>query len=111
MKIEEHVQGAVTIIRLVGPLAKEDVDVFASRATELARKTLGRLIVDGSGMGFVDSRGLETLLDISDDLAEGGRTLKLCGLNDTVREVLHITELDRRFDLYQDTKTAVRSFL
>jgi len=111
MEIKEQKQGAVIVLRPDGPLAHDDADAVKTRAFEAMKRNFGRVILDGSDIPFVDSRGLEALLDVNDEMAAGGRSLKLCGLNETVREVLDLTDLAPRFDLYEDTNTAVRSFL
>ncbi|MHC5022375.1 MAG: STAS domain-containing protein [Planctomycetota bacterium] len=111
MEIQERTRGAVTVVGPRGPLILDDADRFRLRVLEVMTRTLGRLVVDVAGVAFVDSRGLEALVDAAGELATGGRQLKLCGLNDTVREVLELTELASRFDIYEDEGTAVRSFL
>jgi anti-anti-sigma factor len=59
----------------------------------------------------VDSKALEVLLDATERLADSGQALRLCGANETVREVLDLTDLSRFFEHYQDVNSAVRSFL
>ena len=59
----------------------------------------------------VDSRGLETLVEVTEEMSDRGQVLKLCGANKTVREVLELTELAALFDLFEDAGSAARSFL
>ena len=72
---------------------------------------MGRCVVDASAIQFVDTKGLEALVDANDEVAQTGQSLKLCGLNDTVRQVLELTDLAARFEYYADANAAVRSFL
>jgi stage II sporulation protein AA (anti-sigma F factor antagonist) len=111
MDIKEQKQGAVLVLRPAGPLAREDAETVKTRALEVIRHNYGRVVIDGSDVPYVDSAGLEALLDLNDELAAGGRCLKLCALTDTVREVLDLIDLAPQFDLYEDTTTAVRSFV
>ncbi|UCD74302.1 MAG: STAS domain-containing protein [Phycisphaerales bacterium] len=111
MEIKEQKQGAVTILRPQGPLAQDSAEALKTRAHETIKRDFGRVIIDGSEISYVDSRGLEALQEVNDEMAASGRSLKLCGLNETVREVLDLTDLAPQFDLYEDTNTAVRSFL
>ncbi len=63
-------------------------------------------------MPFIDSRGLEILLEVNEELHRAGRALKLCGLNDVLREVLDLTDVWRSsFEHFLDVNSAVRSFL
>jgi len=110
MQIKEETHGAVTVIGPDGALAQDDVDQFKAKLVEALSQNAGRVVVDLSAVPFVDSLGLEALADANDVLSEGGRALKLCGINETIREVLDLTGLAVRFDHFDDTNSALRSF-
>lgn len=111
MEIREQRQGAVTVLKPIGPLVQQDAELFAQRLSAAAGRTLGRVVVDASAIPFADSAGLEALADAADRLAESGRTLKICGEGETLREVLEITELAGLFEHFADAADAARSFL
>jgi stage II sporulation protein AA (anti-sigma F factor antagonist) len=111
VEIQLQRQGAVTVIKPVGALITTDAEAFRAKAVEAARTALGRVVCDASAVPFVDSRGIEALLDVSDELAAGGRALKLCAANPTVREVLELTGVADAFEYFPDAPAAVRSFL
>ena len=112
MRIETNRHGAVTVIHPAGPvITQEDATQLRTQTFEVLGNTLGRFIIDVTDMTFVDSYGLEALLDITDELRAGGQSLKLCGISDTLREILAITELVSKFQQFEDVQTAVRSFL
>ena len=111
MEITESRQGAVTVVKPTGPLCRADTPAFKSRLAEATSMSLGRLVIDAGGIAFVDSAGLEAILDVSEQLGASGLTLKLCGLNETVREVLELTGLTEGIEHYDDVHAAVRSFL
>jgi anti-sigma B factor antagonist len=111
MKITETTQGAVTVLKPDGPLVGADVKAFASGLSRVVSTNLGRCVVDMSAVAFIDSAGLEALLDATEELGRGGRALKLCGLNKTIRQVMELTALVSQFDHYEDANSAVRSFL
>ncbi len=111
MDIQEQRQGAVTVLKPQGPLSGSDADDFAARIREVMEKSLGRFVVDCGSIAWIDSRGLEVLKETTEQLSEGGQALRLCGCNETVREVLDLTDLAKLFEHYQDVGSAVRSFL
>ena len=111
MKINEQRHGAVTVLKPEGPLLDADADQFKSGAMIALRGSMGRFAVDLSQVPFVDSRGLEVLLDVTDEMSQQGQSLKLCATNKTVREVLELTDLVSLFEHYEDVNSAVRSFL
>ncbi|MEM9915030.1 MAG: STAS domain-containing protein [Planctomycetota bacterium] len=111
MRIETQKVGAVTVFEPQGPIIQDDADDFGGRLDETLRASLGRLVVDVSGVPYLDSRGLEILADTAQSLQQTGQTLRLSGANETLRTVFDLTELAGMFDHYQDVNTAVRSFL
>lgn len=110
MQINEEKSGAVTVVKPAGPLVMAEVDQFRDRLMQVRAASMGRFVIDASTMSFVDSTGLEVLADLQDELAQSGQFLKLCGVNETVREVLDLTELASMFEMFHDVSSAVRSF-
>lgn len=111
MDIQEQRHGAVTVIKPQGPLVLGDADQFRTHLAEITTRSLGRFVVDASAVPYVDSQGLEALVQSTDELGTSGRALRLCGACETLREVLELTGLADRFEHYEDVNTAVRSFL
>jgi anti-anti-sigma factor len=111
MTLTEQECGAVKVLRPEGPLKAGGAQQFKERLTELADSSLGRCVVDASAMQFVDSKGLEALAEANAHIVQTGHPLKLCGVNETVREVLDLTELSGQFEYFPDVNAAVRSFL
>lgn len=112
MRIEQHKHGAITVLRPRGAVSCEsDAQVLRKEGFETLGRTLGRFVMDVSDMPFVDSYGLETLVDLTSELSVGGRNLCLCGTGEALREVLSVTETLPLFTLHEDVQSAVRSFL
>jgi anti-anti-sigma factor len=111
MEIQTQRQGAVTIIRPDGPLLEVDAAHVKAVLLEKSAESLGRVVLDMEAIHFVDSRGLEVLLEVTEEMSESGQALKLCGANKTVREVLELTELAPLFEHFEDATSAARSFL
>jgi anti-anti-sigma factor len=111
MEIQEQRHGAVTVVKPQGPLVLGDAEEFRARLGEVMTRSLGRFIVDASAIPYVDSQGLEALVQSTDEMGSSGGALRLCGACETLREVLELTGLSDRFEHYVDVNTAVRSFL
>ena len=111
MEFQEVNHGAVTALKPMGPLTAAEADAFRQRALDLLAKSRGRFVLDATAVPFVDSRGVEVLVDVTEQLAESGRSLKLCGASETLREVLELTGWAPSFELFADVHVAVRSFL
>ena|SRR5687768_8472380 len=111
MKIHEQRQGAVTVLKPEGPLVEADVTGFKQRLIQELGASLGRFVVDMSMIPYVDSKGLEALVEVTEEMGKSGQALRMCSANKTVREVLELTHLASLFEHFEDSNTAVRSFL
>ncbi|MCX5662011.1 MAG: STAS domain-containing protein [Planctomycetota bacterium] len=111
MEIQEQRQGAVLVLKPVGPLVQADAEQFAARLQEAMAGTLGRCVFDASAVPFLDSRGVETLVDITESLGQSGRSLKLCAAGETFRQALELTGWGDAFEYFADAHSGVRSFL
>jgi len=111
VKIIEQHHGAVTVVHPDGPLAGSDAEQFQQRFQDVLRENLGRVVLDVAAVPVLDSKGLETLVDLTIEMGQSGQVLKLCGANPTVRQVLEITGVSEQFEHFDDVNSAVRSFL
>ena len=68
-------------------------------------------VLEFSQVPFMDSRGLETLLDLADRQQESGLTTKVAGVPELCREIFELTGVSQRLDLFDSAESAVRSFL
>lgn len=110
MQILEQRQGAVLVLRPQGPLIQADAAAFRDRMLDVMGPSMGRVIIDASAIPYVDSLGLEALLDVAEEMSAGGQVLRLCGVNDTVREVMELTDIASHFEHFEDMVAAVKSF-
>ena len=111
MRINEQKSGAVTVLKPEGPLLEADAAVLKKKLMATLGASLGRFVLDRSAIPYVDSKGLEALVEVTEEMSRSGQALRLCAPNKTVREVLELTDLASMFDHFEDTNTAVRSFL
>lgn len=109
--VSEQQHGAVAVLKLDGPCIQEVAQSLHEAAIPKVRPTMGRMVIDLAASAYIDSLGLETLLDLADEVAKCGKTLRLANVSGTVLEVLDLTGLMSRFEFHQDTNLAVRSFL
>lgn len=111
MNIGQEKHGAVTAVRPIGPVTGDGADELKRVLFDVRTRSLGRLVLDLSGVPFVDGRALEVMLDVTEELAKSGQALRLCGENEVLREVLELTDLASSFEHFEDVNSAVRSFL
>ena len=83
---------------------------FKKTVTRLLEEGHTRLLVDLSGVGFLDSSGLGALVRaLTQSQKEGGQT-KLLRAGPQIRKLLQMTKLDSVFEIHDDMEAAVSSF-
>lgn len=66
------------------------------------------LVVDLTGIEFVDSAGIGALVSIFKTGRARGLTIRLAGAHPNVRAVLEIIKLDQIFEVHDDAEALVR---
>jgi anti-anti-sigma factor len=110
VKIQTQAHGNITVLLPHGPLAGEET-LDLRRSVEAARTAAGaRVIVDMNDVPYLDSSGIEMLLELcSVDLSALQRP-KLAALTDTCREALELTDVLPRLDVFDTVENAMRGF-
>ena len=80
-----------------GPLSGPDGDELRVMMSDLIKTNLGRVVLDASEIPTIDSPGLESLVDIAQELGQSGKSLKICALHETLQQVLDLTGLAPQF--------------
>jgi anti-sigma B factor antagonist len=65
-----------------------------------------RVIVDLSGVSYLDSSGLAVLIEAQQSVQSYGGSLALCGLRESVRHIFAIARLDQVFRIFSDQAAA-----
>jgi anti-anti-sigma factor len=108
-KVEKS--GAVFVFSADQPLCGEDVAAAAGAFDTALRSGQPLGVLDLSHVPLLDSRALETLLDIGRRFERRGGCLKIAAANGLCRDILRCTGLGEQFEMHGDVKTAVGSFV
>jgi len=110
MKVKIQDYNDVTVIEMQGELDSDAAEIFEKNISDIIAQEKSNIVLDMSGVGFIDSRGLSVLLWVRDYCTQNKRELRLAGLDENCRRILEITRLDFEFDLYSELAEAVKSF-
>jgi anti-sigma B factor antagonist len=110
MKIKTQEYNDVTVVELQGDFDSDFTELFQTTITDIISKNRGGIVLDMSGVGFVDSEGLEKLLWSRDYCKDNKRELRLAGLDENCVKILEITRLENEFERYSEPAEAVKSF-
>lgn len=101
---------SVAVLSSNEEIGGEALPTFSDKADTCFQDGCPNIVVDCESVPAVDSSGLEFLLDLQDRCEELLGAVKLCNLDDTLQTIFRITRLNRRFEIFADLDTAVRSF-
>lgn len=106
LKITNTVKDKVAVLSIAG-----EVDMFSSPQArnaimELVKQRVPRVIVELSGVSYMDSSGVATLIEGLQLCQKYNGKLVVAGLRDNVREVFELTRLDKIFEIFKDVETA-----
>ncbi len=104
---EEH--RSAVVLTLKGECTFDDVDSMRRSIQPFLERPGLSLVVDGCGLERIDSTGLESLLQLSEDIRATGGRLCLAGFSGDARTALVLTRLDRRFELRETIEEAARA--
>ena len=110
MRINTQDYNDVTVVELQGELDGDFVEFFRNTITEIISKQKAGVVMDMSGVGFIDGLGLEQLLWAKDYCNENRCELRLAGLDENCRKIMEITRLESEFEHYVELAKAVKSF-
>lgn len=67
-----------------------------------------RIVLDLSGLDFIDSSGLGAMISILKTLGDDGEIV-LCGISQTLMSLFRLTKLDRIFQIFPTADEAVQA--
>ena len=111
MEVKEKLFGDIGVISVEGNL-KGGHEVLALHSTikkYLDNKT-DKLVVDLKGVEWMGSVGIGILICCLTAVKNAGGDLRLSGLNEKIQNLLHMTKLEKIFDIYPEAQNAVESY-
>ncbi|HJS99696.1 MAG TPA: STAS domain-containing protein [Terriglobales bacterium] len=109
-EITPRVVDQVLVLDCNGRMAiGEDLAFFKNFLKQLLLTT-DALVVNLEGVTYMDSSGLSIVVASYTSARERGATMKLAGINSTIRDLFRITRLLELLDIHQSVDQAVRAF-
>jgi anti-anti-sigma factor len=100
--------GARTILTPKEPLTRQNCKQVEALFSEAMNQKKTEIILDCKAVSFIDSAGLELLVETNKKLRARGGILKIIALNEVCRDILVATRLMTDFHVYTDIHEAIR---
>jgi len=100
----------VLILRADGGLDSHNAQEFLSQLQRLIEAGARKLLVDCSGLGYLSSFGITTLIRLHKRMAERNGSVKLAAVQSPLFRLLEITRLNQVFHSYPSVEEALKAF-
>ena len=112
MQLEQRIVGDVAIVKVTGDITlnKGGDVLLKDKVQSLIQQGQKNLVIDLSGVSYVDSAGLGELVQAYATTKNRGGALKLLSVTKRLRDLLVVTKLLTVFDTYENEADALASF-
>lgn len=109
MKLSYEDHNTVTVLTVSGELTADQADSFRRACLERLAAHIRDVVLDLEYLTLIDSAGLELLLWLLDEISKHGGHLRIVKPDETIRKILQLTRLERRFSIHDSIELAAKS--
>lgn len=110
MEYIHHDKNTVVEIVIGDNMLQENVEMLKTRFNELIESGNVKIVLNMKHSKYVSSLCLAVIVDIKKKLISMNGDLKIVNINRLVKNLLEITNLVKKFDLFDSVEAAVASF-
>ena len=107
--LTDKMEGDVHVVSLHGRFDAHEAPAVKSWLDDRYTDNI-KILVDVSGVTFMDSTALATLVQGMKHSREKKGDLYLCGLQQSVKIIFELTKLDKAFSIFDDEARALAGF-
>ena len=107
MEISEHAEGTIPVVAITGDVDLESSPKLRDFLKPKSAQKTPKLLLDFSGVNYIDSSGLATLIEYFQAVQGFGGKMALASLSPRVKNVFEIVRLEQIFSLYPDVPAAL----
>lgn len=109
MKLSYEDHARISVLTVSGELTIDQTDAFRRAVQERFDTGIREIVLNAEHLRLLDSAGLEAMLWLAETVASHNGHLRLVRPDETVRTILRITRLDRRFNVHESVESAAKS--
>jgi anti-sigma B factor antagonist len=102
--------GDVVVVEIEGNILQENVDVLKGRFYDLIDNGKTHMVLNMAKSNYVSSLCLAVIVDVKNRLSLLEGDLKISNVNRLIHNLLEITNLVKKIEIYETTEEAVASF-
>jgi len=106
----ERIEPDITVVRMTGKITLgQDAQGLEELVIDLLKKHEKKIVFDLSGVTYVDSTGMGTIVSCLSRVMKAGGGLRLAGVVERVRHLFKITRLDNVVAFYPTVVAAAEN--
>ncbi len=110
LKLDSREVDGVTVVNCQGRIVFGEESSHLRDYLKQILASSRKMILNFSGVSYIDSGGLGTLVGVYSSARSAGADIKLTGLGQRLRDVLQITKLVTVFEVYDNEQQAIAAF-
>ena len=112
MKVSSRVREGVMVVSVFGRVLLPRTEVFSNWiSTEVGDRWAASVVLDCTGMTYINSAGLRAILMFARRSAEHGGRFALFGLAGPVRRTFEVVGFDQMLDIHESVDEALNAVL
>ena len=108
--VQRTEEGDISVLALEGFLDAHTAPIFEQAIQSELDNGRRRLVVDGQRLSYISSAGLGVFMGFIEQIRQEGGDLKICGLNQRVRQIFEILGFQAIYDMLDTVPDAIRRF-
>ena len=100
----------VDIVEMSGSLDTASATSAEEQLEKLLTAGATKIIVNGHGLDYIASSGLRVIMATGNKLTAAGGEIRLCELNESVKEVFVMSSLDEIYNITDTEEEALANF-
>ena len=110
MAVQERVVADVLILDITGEIDINTSPDLRKSFDKLIKDQNKKVLLSLASVGYIDSSGLATLVEMLQKMKRFGGVLRLASLSDKVKGLFEITKLDKLFGIFSNEEEALKDF-
>jgi len=108
MEINISMDGDIVVMDLAGDLVASTAEQLKAQVEKLADKHFNRILLDMSGVNFMDSSGLGMCMAVHKMLLQSGGLVVCARPSEAVAKIFRVTRADQKLRVIPDRGEGVR---
>jgi len=110
MQVKERKEKDVMVCAIAGEITMNNSPELRKMFDTCIEHQEKKIVINLSGVNYIDSSGLATLIEMLQRLTKYQGRLRLCAMTEKIKSIFEITKLEKLFEIFSQEEDAIRGF-